>query len=74
MALISPREQEFRAIYRGYDILVSFSGTCSFSAHPRKSDLPILACTSFMSLSSGAGAIAEAEKRIDRVLACALAS
>ena len=67
MPLIS--EQEFRTIYRGYDILVSFSGTWSFSAHPRKADLPILADMSFMSFSSGAGAIAEAEKRINRVLA-----
>lgn len=70
MALISDDKEEFRTRYRGYTIVISREGASwSSSAHPGTPDLPILSSMTSVSFSSSSGALAEAEKRIDRLLA-----
>lgn len=59
-----------RTAYRGYHIyLVGEASSWSFSAQPATHDFPILPRSTFPLYVSSEAALAEAKKRIDRLLA-----
>jgi len=70
MASITDDKEEFRTRYLGYNIVISREGASwSSNVHPGTPDLTILASMTSVSFSSSSGALAQAEKRIDRLLA-----